>query len=173
MPPEDRVVPLSVVETLRSEHQHLTHQLHARIAELEATNNHLIEKNMALVEVVQSSAQRQQQLHYEGAAEEKEKEKDNMSVFSMDKSTYQNQITLMAQHSAELDQQVDYYSYFVVRTTVMCVLYALFAIQYVLYMYLCSSQMTVRLIPPTLFLDWMQNLLFSIYITVITHIILY
>lgn len=64
--------------------------------------------------------------HCTGAAEEKEqrerekdKEKDNMSVFSMDKHTYQNQVTLLAQYTAELDQQVLHYMHDIL-TDVLC-----------------------------------------------------
>lgn len=62
--PEDHV-PVSVVDALRSQHLLANQQLHTRIAELEHTNNHLIEKNMALVDSMQSTAHRQL-LHYEG-----------------------------------------------------------------------------------------------------------
>lgn len=74
-------------------------QVQQRLHELEQTNAQLVEHNMVLL---RGTLQHQQHAQ-DGAAEEKER--DNGSVFSIDKSAYQSQIAQLSQQAAVLEQQ--------------------------------------------------------------------
>lgn len=103
------MISLQEHETQLHEAKETAQHLRQRLHEVEVTNSQLMEHNMTLLRQVQQ-VQLQLQQHRDGAREgmheEKERERDNGSVFSIDKNAYQGQVTQLSQQAVLLEQQV-------------------------------------------------------------------
>lgn len=101
-------MPVSEHQASLQAEREVARQLQQRLQELEGTNAQLMEHNMAMMKgtLLLQQQQQQQNQHQQHYVHESAEEKDNGSVFSIEKSAYQEQVTLLSQQIAVIEQQV-------------------------------------------------------------------